>query len=48
MEAHEGVEFTHFAGDFEDAMLKGIELRVHPRRAGQSDFCQGVQKDIGG
>ena len=46
MEAHEGVELTHVPGDFEDPMLKGIELRVHPRRAAQSDFCQGVQKDI--
>ena len=36
VEAHEGVEFTHFPGDFEDPMLKGIELRVHPRRAGNN------------
>ena len=48
MEAHDGVEFTHFPGDFEEPMLKGIELRVHPRRAAQSDFCQGVHQDIGG
>ena len=48
MEAHDGVEFTHSPGDLEDPLLKGIELRVHPRRAAQSDFGQGVQKDIGG
>ena len=48
MEAHEGVELAYFSGDFEDPVLEGIELRVHPRRAFQSDFCQGVHQDIGG
>ena len=48
MEAHEGVEFAYFSGDFEDPVLEGIELRVHPRRSGQANFTQGVHQDIGG
>ena len=47
MEGDLGFQLTHASCDFEEAILDGIELRVHPRCAFQSYLCQGVYQDIG-
>ena len=48
MEFDPGFQLTYAPGDFQETILKGIELCVRPRGAAQPDLCQGVHQDIGG
>lgn len=48
MEFDFGFEFGHSPGDFENAILNGIKLRVRPLGGPESFFGKGVHQDISG